>query len=483
MSDAPQEGTSPARNNEERIAALEAENADLRAKLVVALAQIADLKARLGQSSRNSSRPPSSDSPAVERPPKAPPSGRKPGGQPGHEAHLRKRVPRGRVNKLVVVEPDECKGCGGPLEMLDDWPDWHQIFEILPIKPFITEFELRAGWCPCCKRKTKATLPSGVPRSAFGLRLQSMLATLTGRFRLSKREAVQVLSELFGVEMSEGSVTACEQATSETLAAPVAEATEYVRAQQVVHADETGWRERLEKAWLWVAVTAKVTVFLIHRHRGTEAARALLGGFCGFLVSDRWCAYNDWSIDRRQICWAHLIRHFVAMSELSGEPARIGKALLEEAQRLFHWWHRLKAKQLNRCTFQRYVPPLRDEVERLLERGTRCGHPKTEGRCAEILKLFPAMWTFVKHEGIEPTNNVAEQAIRPGVLWRKGSFGTHSEEGSRFAERMMTVAATLKQQGRNLVDFVVACREAALHGRPAPSLLPQPHAAVTPATA
>ena len=192
MGNAPQGTAGEPKSSEERIAALEAENADLRKKLITALGEIADLKVRLGQNSQNSSRPPSSDAPSVEHPPKTRPSGRKPGGQPGHEAHMRKRVPRERVNEFIVVEPKKCAGCAGPLEPLDDCPDWHQLFEIPSIKPFITEFELRAGWCPCCERQTKATLPADVPRSAFGLRLQSMLATLTGRFRLSKREGVSI---------------------------------------------------------------------------------------------------------------------------------------------------------------------------------------------------------------------------------------------------------------------------------------------------
>lgn len=465
------------------IEALTARVSDLERKLLAALAEISDLKARLGQNSRNSSRPSSTDGPGVEHPPKTPRSGRKPGGQPGHEAHLRKRVPRERVNKLVVLVPDECKGCGGPLESLDDFPDWHQLFELPEIAPHITEFELRAGWCSCCKRRTRAELPSDVPRSAFGPRLQVLVAILTGRFRMSKREVVSLLSEVFHIEMSEGSITACERASSDSVAGPVEEATAYVREQPVIYADETGWRERLEKAWLWVAVTANVTVFLIHRHRGTEAARALLGAFRGVLVSDRWCAYNDWWVARRQLCWAHLIRHFVAMSELSGTTAKIGAELLNEAERLFHWWHRLKAGCMTRSTFKRHVPRLRERVGELLRRGTTCGHEKTEGQCAEILKLFPAMWTFAYEAGVEPTNNTAEQAIRPGVLWRKGSFGTHSAEGSRFAARMMTVAATLKQQGRNLFDFLFACREAALHGRRPPSLLPQDQAVLTSASA
>jgi transposase len=267
-------------------------------------------------------------------------------------------------------------------------------------------------------------------------------------------------------------VTACEQATRAALAAPVAAAQTYVQQQPVAHVDETGWREARHRAWLWVAAAAAVTVFLVQARRGAVAAQALLGAFAGILVTDRWSAYNGWSVWRRQRCWAHLRRHFTAFAEAPGAAGRLGHALLAETRQLFAWWYRVRDGTLARATFRGYVGPLRQRVEALLREGARCGHPKTEGTCREILTLAPALWTFVRVPGVEPTNNAAERAIRPGVLWRKGSFGSHSPAGSRFVERMMTVAATLKQQHRNVVDYVTLACEAALRGEPAPTLLP-----------
>jgi transposase len=139
---------------------------------------------------------------------------------------------------------------------------------------------------------------------------------------------------------------------------------------------------------------------------------------------------------------------------------------------MFHWWHRVRDGTLAHPTFARDLGPVRRDMARLLDAGQTCGVPKTEGSCREILKLRQGLWTFVRHEGVEPTNNAAERAIRPGVLWRKGSFGTQSPEGSRFVEAMMTVVATLKQQHHHVLDYVTAACEAAVCGEPAPSLLP-----------
>ena len=202
------------------------------------------------------------------------------------------------------------------------------------------------------------------------------------------------------------------------------------------------------------------------------AAQALLGAFAGILTSDRWTAYTRWPLRDRQLCWAHLRRHFAAFAERPDPAGRRGRALLAETDQLFAWWHRVRDGTLARATFRGYVRPLRQRVEALLWLGSRDPHAPTAATCREILALAPALWTFVRVAGVEPTNNAAERALRPGVLWRKGSFGSHSSAGSRFTERMLTVAATLKQQRRNIVDYVALACAAALQGNPAPSLLP-----------
>jgi transposase len=283
------------------------------------------------------------------------------------------------------------------------------------------------------------------------------------------------MADLFGLSLSVGTIINQEQATGQAVAEPVAEARAYVQQQPTAYLDETGWREGPQRAWLWTAVTSWVTVFVVRRSRSGKVARELLGErFWGYLVTDRWSAYTWYPTWRRQVCWAHLLRDIEAMIERGGQSQVIGEALRGQARQMFHWWHRVRDGTLAQTTFARYMWPIRREVERLLEAGQMCGVPQTEGMCREILKVRQALWTFVRHAGVEPTNNAAERAIRPGVLWRKGSFGTQSADGSRFVEAMMTVVATLKQQHRNALGYLTAACEAALRGEGAPSLLPTP---------
>jgi len=432
--------------------------------------RVAALEARLGQTSQTSSRPPSSDPPDTPRP-RRPPSGRRPGGQPGHPGRSRPLVPVEQVQVLIPVKPARCGQCGAPLRGADPTPLRHQVTEVPPVTPVVTEYQLHTLACRC-GATTRAALPPGVPPGAFGPRLQALVAVCTGVYRLSRRTTVGLCADLLGVDLALGSVTACEWAASRALAAPVAAAHAFVQQQPVASVDETGWREGRRRAWLWVAVTATVTVFLVHARRGAVAAQALLGGFAGIRITDRWTAYNGWPLRVRQLCWAHLRRHFAAFAEARGAAGRLGRDLLAETDQLFTWWHRVRDGTLARASFRTYMGPLRQRVEGLLFLGSRGRHAPTAATCREILGLAPALWTFVRVPGVEPTNNAAERALRPGVLWRKGSFGSHSAAGSRFVERMMTVAATLKQQRRNVVDYVTQACEAALRGEAAPALLP-----------
>ena len=436
------------------------------------LARIGELEERLRQSSQNSSRPPSSDAPAVGRPAKRPPSGRRPGGQPGHEGHQRMLLPADQVDTMVPVKPRRCRRCAAPLHGVDATPGRHQVTELPPLQPHVTEYQLHTLACARCGQTTTAALPAGVPRGAFGPQLEATVAVCTGVYHLSRRTTVGLLADLFGVELALGTVSACEQAVSEAVAEPVAEAHRYVQQQDVVHVDETGWREGRQRAWLWVMVSALVTVFLVHARRSTAAARVLIGECSAILVSDRWSAYKHWPIEQRQLCWAHLLREFTAFTERGGAAARLGRALLKDADTMFARWRRVRDGTLSRPRFWREMRPLRRRVERRLRRGTQGVDGKTAATCRDLGQLATALWTFIDVPGVEPTNNAAERALRPAVLWRKGCFGTHSSAGSRFAERMLTVATTLKQQGRNVVDYVAQACVASLQGQPPPSLLP-----------
>jgi len=437
------------------------------------LARMAELEERLRQSSQNSSRPPSSDAPAGRRFPPRPPSGRRPGGQPGHEGQQRLLLPEAAVDLIVPVKPPRCPRCAAPLRGVDPTPRRHQVTEVPPVRPHVTEYQLHTLACARCGTATAATLPAGVPRGAFGPRLAATVAVCTGVYHLSRRTTVGVMADLFGVDLALGSVSACEQAVSAAVAAPVAEAHGYVQQQEVIHVDETGWRQGRQRAWLWVMGSAWATVFLIHARRSTAAARCLLGSSEALVVSDRWSAYTAWPIEHRQLCWAHLRREWTAFTERGGAAARLGRALLTDTATMFAGWHRVRDGTLARPRFWHAMRPLRRRVERRLRRGAQTTDRKTAATCRDLVKLRTALWTFIDVPGVEPTNNAAERALRPAVLWRRGSFGTHSAAGSRFAERMLTVATTFRQQGRNVVDYVTAAAVAALHKLPPPSLLPQ----------
>ena len=438
-------------------------------------ALVKDLSERVQQDSRNSSRPPSSDGPSKKTPKRnrRQPSGRRAGGQPGHRGQTRELMPVDKVDKIITLKPSSCATCHHELLGDDPQPHRHQVFDIPPMRPVVTEYQVHRLSCEVCGETTAGAWPAGVPTGIIGPRAQAIASLCTGAYRLSKRTTQRVLDDLFGLSVSLGTISHLEAATTATLAEPVAEARTYVQEQASAHLDETGWRQGGQKAWLWVASTTWVTVFLVRLSRGSQVARELLGErFSGILVTDRWSAYNWYPVRWRQLCWAHLLRDFEAMSGRGGASKEIGEALKHQANQMFHWWHRVRDGTLSRSSLRTYMTPVRREVERLLETGSCCEVDKTEGMCRDILKRRQALWTFVHLEGVEPTNNDGERAIRPGVLWRKVSFGTHSMRGSRFAESMLTVVTTLKQQDRHVLDYLTAACQAALCDEPAPSLLP-----------
>lgn len=446
--------------------------AKLEALVEQLLGEIKELKRRLGQDSSNLDKPPSTDPPGRPPKPKRERGKRRPGGQPGHEGHARELLPPEQVDEIREHKPPACSDCGRKLRGSDPSPLRHQVTEVPPVKPTVVEHRLHSLKCGCGKW-TRGELPADVPTGAFGPRLQALVGLLTGAYRVSKRNTVQLLSDCFGVQIALGSIKRLEDDLSVALAAPVEEAKEYVRSQPAVGMDETSWRQAGRKAWLWTAVTSLVAVFVIRFSRGSKVAKELVGeDYTGRIVSDRWSGYTWVSPRRRQLCWAHLKRDFQKIAEAGGELAAIGEALQARRKQLFAWWHRVRDGTLRRSSFQAYVRPLRAEVKDLLRQGKACTDEKLAGMCREILKLEVAMWTFVRVEGVEPTNNDAERALRHAVIWRKTSFGTQSEAGTTFVERILTVVSTLRLQRRSVLDYLAEVCSAALEDRAGPSLLP-----------
>lgn len=284
-----------------------------RATIEQQAARIVELERKANQNSRNSHKPPSSDGPGTFRGGQLPQRDkrRKRGGQKGHEGHHRELLSSEQVQNLIDVCPSACEHCGATLVGTDPAPERQQKVDIPPIRAEVTEYRLHALKCDGCGEVTRGRLPEGVPVGCFMPRMLAVIALLSGAYRLSKRQIQQLLGDLLGIGISLGSIITVEQSVSQTLAEPVREAQEYIREQTVVHSDETSWKQALKRAWLWVAVTPWVTVFLIRLSRGAVVAKELLGeGFAGYLVSDRWSGYNWVELRRRQVCWAHLKRDF-----------------------------------------------------------------------------------------------------------------------------------------------------------------------------
>ena len=452
--------------------------AELEAQVKVLTRRVAELEAQLRQNSTNSSKPPSSDPPGVRRTPRAP-TGRRPGGQPGHELHKRELLPPEQVDRFIdVPAPERCNSCNGKLEGGQRQVLRHQMVEIPPLKPLVTEFRCHVRECEHCGTLNRATLAPEVAGHVFGERLSAMVCLLVGKYRLSKRLVRDALSDLLGVRLSLGAIGNREQEMSAALSAPVAEAERYVREQDAANLDETGWYEGKangshRRAWLWLAATALVAVFRISSSHGSEVAKALLGeDFAGFLTTDRWSAYNWYDTALRQVCWSHLTRDFQGFIDRGGEGAPIGQALMVERNRMFKWWHRVRDGTLSREDFERRMRDVEQKVGLLLRQAEVCAEEKTAGTAAKILQLEEAMWTFVQVEGLEPTNNFAERLLRPAVMYRKTSFGTQSPEGSRFVERILTAVTTLDLQRRNVLEYLTDLLSAHRRGLPLPSLLP-----------
>jgi transposase len=461
-----------------RIAALErllAVANERLAEMAEQLKRMAEALAKLSGTSRNSSRPPSQDPPGTTRPSK-PPSGRRRGGQPGHKGSRRELLPPERVTQVVDHDPVRCDGCEAALDRQarGGEPDRHQVIDLPPIAPVVVEHRCHAKRCARCGAVTTAGLPADVPRTTLGPTVAAFVAVMTAKYQLSKRNVQEMLVDFLGIEVSLGEVCNLEQRVSGALERPYDEALAAIQRAERASADETGWRQDKERAWLWLATSPFLAVFRIDRNRGGPAARALLGDkFAGILNSDRWSAYAWIDVARRQLCWAHLIRNSQGVVDLGGPGARFGCAMLNFAKRMMRWWHQLRDGTIERAVLQRRMQAQRRAVGKVLAWGRTLGG-KAAAMANDLTKLEPAMWTFADHDGVEPTNNLAERDLRAAVIWRKTSFGTDSACGSRFVERMLTTVASLRKQGRGLLRFLADALAAAasLRRRP-PSLLRQ----------
>lgn len=436
--------------------------------------RIEELEAKLRKDSDNSSKPPSSDAPwSKKRRQRRPASGKKQGGQPGHEGASRALFDAGAVRAVIDHRPACCSSCGGSdLEMIERPPARHQVTEIPPLSAEVIEHRLHRSRCRTCGEETIAALPREVPGGAFGPRLQALTAHLTGVHRVSRREASRLLRDAFGATMSVGSVSAIEARMSGALRTAHEEALAAVRGAPVLHVDETPWKWRGKLTWLWTATTDGVTAFRVDERRSFEAFKRLLGeSFAGRVVSDRMGAYDKLPIERRQLCWAHLDRDFRALKEGAEGERDFGSKALAVSRAVFRSWRSFAGHE-DRERLAANLRPSWSKLIDLLVEHADSAERRVRAICRHLLDRAEALSSFADHPGVNPTNNAAERAVRKAVLWRKGSFGSQSEHGCRFVERMLTVAATLRQRQRNVFDYLVEVASAPLSGRPPPALLP-----------
>lgn len=457
-----------------RIAELEQQVTMLLEQVAALTKQVAVLTEKLGQNSRNSHLPPSSDPPGSKRGKGKQKSRgkRKRGGQKGHKGNRRELLPEAAVDEVIDFFPPQCENCWKSLpQVRDPAAKRYQMAEMPPIKPHTTEYRRHAVMCPDCGYKTRASYDEEkIPASPFGPRLMSIVALLTGVYHVSRRRTGTLMSDLLGVRISLGAISAVEGRVSEAVVPAVAEAWDQVRSAEVKHTDGTSWLQSATTLSLWTIATKMATVFKVIADGSTKTLAPLFGVRHGILVSDRATALNFWAMNRRQICWAHLLRKFIAFSERDGPAGDFGRELLDCTALIFGYWHDYKGGKLSREKFLAWMTPLQAQMEAVLARAEAAGVERLSGSCANILAHKQALWTFVARDDVEPTNNHAERELRAFVLWRKRSFGTQSVRGNLFAERLMTVSHTARKQNKNVLTFLTACCEAQRTGDAAPSL-------------
>lgn len=429
--------------------------------------RLVKLEARLGQNSSNSSKPPSTDNP-FKRPPPEKPTGRKAGGQPGHEGHHRKQV---EPTERRAVHATSCVHCG-----IDLSPDSaigvatvHQVTDI-DFRPVVVQYEMQKHRCPGCSKVTQAERPLGTA-GAFGSNLEAIIATLTVRFHMSRADVVELCRTLFGIDISVGSVQATCERMSDSVASSVQTIADHFATAAVAHADETGWYLRGKLVWMWAALTEEAEYFRVDSRRNTDAMKKLLGTFSGLLHSDRWKPYEAFSPEQRQICHAHLRRDIQALIDAGGPGAKIGEKLLALSNTMFADWHAFCRSEIDGDELAARMEPTKAAWKTLAEEAeaTTTGKARALGR--SMLKLWPALWHFVDIEGVVPTNNEQERAVRLAVRLRKNSYGSTSETGAEFVSRMLSILGTARRNGIALLDWLKKARLAFRHELTPPPLL------------
>lgn len=447
------------------------------------------LEEQARQDSRTSSKPPSMDPPKTRAQRRAEArakakelmrsegEARKAGGQSGHRGAGRELRPEDQVDEIVDHYPRVCGSCGTAFLAQQRTRGGRfgrrQVAELPPISVILTEHRTHQLRCRCCRARTSARLPDGIGDSAFGPRLQAAIVTLTARHRVSRRGITELARDLFGITLSTGAVDQICQRASDALAGPHCQLQDWVLDQRAVHVDETGWRTRGEGRALWTATTPEATLLQIAEHCNREQFNKLIGtAYPGIVISDRWNGYEHLDPNQRQVCWSHIQRDFRRHADGLAEQKTFGEHGVELARRVFAAWRAYQHEHHDRDRLKTAITPIQNELRQLLEQASpKKARNRWHRRFANnLLKVWPALWTFTILEGVEPTNNPAERALRAPVIHRKISLGTQSHNGERFAERALSAAATCRQQHRSLFTYLSELLVAHNRGDPFPAL-------------
>jgi transposase len=463
---------------------LRSENAELKSKLAEVSSELSKIKEFLGLHSQNSSKPPSSDQKKSNKPKGS--SGQGHGGQKGHQGHYRKVWPEEDLTEQIICPPvSECP-CGGQVDIRSGRIR-HQVFELPEIQPEVREYQILSGVCCGCGQTHRGQLPAGVPTGMVGPRLMAWMGLLASYLHLSKAKIQFLIQELLGVSLSTATISAQEETLSEALKPICEEALAAIQSAEYLHLDETGFRQgntdgqnpTNKKAWIWTAVSAHITVFLIQLGRGKKQAQQLISDdFSGVVASDRWCSYAWIPIHRRSFCWAHLLREFRRLAERENEAQWIAEDLITATQDVFRWHQAWQHGELSEIEYQNRIQLLRADVQTHLQHGAvfvKHSDPilaQSGAFFQRLLKEEVALWVHADSKNIEPSNNKAERALRPLVVWRKVCYCTQSLRGSEFLQRVFTVIATCQQQQRNTLHFLTQTIQAHLKLGTAPSLIP-----------
>jgi transposase len=433
--------------------------------LKLALERIAKLEEQLNKTSKNSSKPPSTDQKS-----NTPDKKRKK--RKSRMGCFRTPYSPERVDHRVSCKRKCCPHCSSnKLQELSEAPfSWQQV-ELPEIKAIVTQFDCLKYKCKECDRRSMGSLPENIPFSAFGPKLMAFVACLTGRFHLSKREAIILIKDLYDIDLSEGSVINVEEHVSNALGEIYGKIYRYVIEGDLCrYFDETSWRNSGKRHYVWIGTTKSAAYYRIDPHRSKEALFKMIGKFTDRpAVTDRYSAYN--ALDGpRQYCLAHLIRDFHAYSERADEDGRIGKQIADELRKVCKTHTKWEEKKISRSQYSSCLRYAKYRLSEYLIDGLALGSDDLSGLCERLSDEFECLWTFRSIEGMDPTNNLAERDLRKLVLWRKKSYGTRSERGQKFVERITSVVETLKKNQRRPLQFLEDAIIAFYRKHPAPAI-------------